>query len=79
MLTHLYFQTEMFQLSLRAVRALRPCLVRFNSEGVRNIPTYHPDALDKKILVHFKYYKSVDEIPHRVPEGMMNQVTYCEF
>ena len=57
----------------RAVATLRPTLARFCSDGVRNIPTYHPDSLDKKILVHFKYFKTIEEIPHRVSGSMMAQ------
>ena len=56
------------------VDTLKANLKRFNSQDVRNIPTYHPDALDKRILVHFKHYKSVEEVPHRVSETLMNQV-----
>ena len=41
---------------------------------IRNIPTYKPDALDKKILVHFKYYASFEEVPQRVNEHIMNKV-----
>eukprot|EP00092_Neocalanus_flemingeri_P056599 GFUD01067117.1.p1 GENE.GFUD01067117.1~~GFUD01067117.1.p1 ORF type:complete len:134 (-),score=47.77 GFUD01067117.1:154-555(-) len=63
----------MFRHLLRAVNCARHSLVGFNSDGVKNIPTYHPDSLDKKILVHFKYFASVEEIPHRVSESMMIQ------
>ena len=48
-------------------------LARLCSDGVRNINTYHPDSLDKKILVHLKYFKTIEEIPYRVPESMMAQ------
>ena len=64
----------MFRQVTRAVATLRPGLTRSCSDGVRNIPTYHPDSLDKKILVHFKYFKTVEEIPHRVSQSMMAQV-----
>ena len=43
-------------------------------EKITNIPTYTPDNLDKRILVHFKYFPSISEVPVRVPQGMMNTV-----
>ena len=46
-------------------------MIRLYSDGVKNIPTYHPDNLDKMILVRFKYYKSVADVPHRVDEALM--------
>ena len=63
----------MFRQVTRAVATIRPTLARLCSDGVRNIPTYHPDSLDKKILVHLKYFKTIEEIPYRVPESMMAQ------
>ena len=59
---------------LKTLDTIKDKFVRFNSFDVRNVPTYHPDALDKRILVHFKHYKNVEEVPHRVSETLMNQV-----
>lgn len=58
---------------MRAAASIRPSVSRLYSDGVKNIPTYHPDSLDKMILVRLKYYKSVAEIPHRVDEAMMTK------
>ena len=54
--------------------------VRHVSDDIRNMPTYHPDYLDKKILVHFKHYPSIEEVPERVSQHVMNKVKteyYC--
>ena len=48
--------------------------VRHASDDIRNIPTYHPDFLDKKILVHFKHYPSIEAVPERVDQHVMNKV-----
>ena len=48
--------------------------VRYASDDIRNIPTYHPDFLDKKILVHFKHYPSIEAVPERVDQHVMNKV-----
>ena len=49
---------------------------RHVSDDIRNIPTYHPDYLDKKILVHFKHYPSIEDVPERVDQHVMNKVNY---
>ena len=43
--------------------------------STKNIAKYTPDPLDKKILVHFKYYPSFAEVPDKVPEGIMARVS----
>ena len=48
--------------------------VRHASDDIRNVPTYHPDFLDKKILVHFKHYPSIEAVPERVDQHVMNKV-----
>ena len=67
----LYFQIIMLRYLSRCLTAGRSCMIRCYSDGVKNIPTYHPDNLDKMILVRLKYYKSVADVPHRVDEAMM--------
>ena len=57
----------------RSYACLKKC-VRYVSDDIRNIPTYHPDYLDKKILVHFKHYPSVEDVPERVSQHVMNKV-----
>ena len=57
----------------RSFASLKKC-VRYVSDDIRNIPTYHPDYLDKKILVHFKHYPSVEAVPERVSQHVMNKV-----
>ena len=57
----------------RFVTLVRAPLSRHCSD-IRNIPTYKPDALDKKILVHFKYYPSFEDVPQRVNQHIMNKV-----
>jgi len=40
---------------------------------LEDIPSYRPDDLDKKILVHFKYFPSLEAVPDYVSQGKMNQ------
>ena len=47
---------------------------RHVSDDIRNMPTYHPDYLDKAILVHFKHYPSIEAVPERVSQHVMNKV-----
>jgi len=35
--------------------------------------TYRPDNLDKRILVHYKYYPNIQSVPEYVSQGQMNQ------
>merc|ERR1719370_2196602 len=35
--------------------------------------SYRPDNLDKKILVHYKYYPNMESVPEYVSQGQMNQ------
>ncbi len=35
---------------------------------------FRPDAMDKRILVHFKYYPDVASVPDRIPHSKMGQV-----
>ena len=49
-------------------------IVRFCSGDIRNMPTYHPDWIDKKILVHYKHYPSVADVPDLVDQQTMNRV-----
>jgi len=35
--------------------------------------SYRPDGLDKRILVHYKYYPDVQSVPEYVSQGQMNQ------
>jgi len=41
--------------------------------SLEDIPSYRPDDLDKRILVHFKYFPSMEAVPARVSQGKMNQ------
>ena len=43
--------------------------------STKHIHSYTPDPIDKKILVHFKYYPSMAEVPDKVPEGIMARVS----
>lgn len=59
---------------LRVVQgsSVRRILIRKMSDPSR-MPTYHPDGLDKRILVHYKYFPTFEAVPDRVSESMMNQ------
>jgi len=35
--------------------------------------SYRPDNLDKRILVHYKYYPNMESVPEYVSQGQMNQ------
>ena len=35
--------------------------------------SYRPDNLDKRILVHYKYYPNVESVPEYVSQGQMNK------
>jgi hypothetical protein len=35
--------------------------------------SYRPDNLDKRILVHYKYYPNIQSVPEYVSQGRMNQ------
>jgi hypothetical protein len=35
--------------------------------------TFKPDYLDKRILVHFKYYPDMDSVPERISDSKMGQ------
>ena len=50
-------------------------LTEQQDHSTKNIAKYTPDPLDKKILVHFKYYPSFAEVPDKVPEGIMARVS----
>ena len=65
----------MFGTVRRSFEKFKKC-VRYASDDIRNIPTYHPDILDKKILVHFKHYPSIEDVPERVDQHVMNKVNY---
>ena len=41
---------------------------------MRRVPTYHPDYIDKSILVHYKHYPSVAAVPDRVDQHVMDRV-----
>jgi hypothetical protein len=38
--------------------------------------TFKPDALDRRILVHFKYYPDLASVPERVSDSKMGQVLF---
>ena len=42
--------------------------------STKHIHSYTPDPLDKMILVRFNYYPSLEEVPDKVPEGIMARV-----
>lgn len=50
-------------------------LMEQQDHSTKHIAKYTPDPLDKKILVHFKYYPSFAEVPDKVPEGIMARVS----
>ena len=59
--------------SLRHVRStLLNCTRRCSN--ISNVPSYTPDPLDKKILVHFKYYATIEEVPNKVDQHIMSRV-----
>jgi hypothetical protein len=37
--------------------------------------TFKPDYLDKRILVHFKYYPDIDSVPERISDSKMGQAS----
>ena len=41
---------------------------------MRRVPTYHPDYIDKSILVHYKHYPNVAAVPDRVDQHIMDRV-----
>ena len=43
-------------------------------EAAPRIHTYTPNNVDRKILVHFKYYPSLAEVPDKVDQGTMSRV-----
>ena len=50
-------------------------LMEQQDHSTKHIAKYTPDPIDKKILVHFKYYPSFAEVPDKVPEGVMARVS----
>jgi len=40
---------------------------------MRRVPTYHPDYIDKSILVHYKHYPNVAAVPDRVDQHIMDR------
>ena len=37
--------------------------------------TFKPDNLDKRILVHFKYYPDMASVPERISDSKMGQAS----
>jgi len=46
-------------------------LPKLEHENPFRLPAYHPTALDKRILVHFRYYPDMESVPARVHGGVM--------
>ena len=49
---------------------------RLCSSDLKNIGSYNPDIIDKKILVHFKYYDRIEDVPSKVDQNMMGRVSF---
>lgn len=78
-LSNIYFFKKMNKCATRGLVLLRSHFylpARLCSSDLKNIASYNPDIIDKKILVHFKYYDKIEDVPSKVDQHMMGRVSF---